>query len=120
MKQIFFLTILLLLFSAVAMAQDYYPFENSQSQYQQRDLNNKDDQAHGFGSSWDNHTSFMKPYHHNTHGPGVHSDATGKPFEWKTRNGETSHSNKVNPDGYGLGGGMDEYGRPVKPSPFGN
>jgi hypothetical protein len=80
-----------------------------QKQYQQQ----------GFGHSWDNKNIYMQTYKHNAYGPGVHSDTTGKPFEWKTHDGQTSHSNKVKPDGYGLGVGMDEYGRPVKPSPWG-
>jgi hypothetical protein len=73
----------------------------------------------GFGHSWDNKNIYMQPYKHNAYGLGIHSDATGKPFEWKTQNGQTSHSNKVKPDAYGPGVGMDEYGRPVKPSPWG-
>lgn len=73
----------------------------------------------GFGHSWDNKNIYMQPYKHNAYGIGVHSDSTGRPFEWETQDGQTGHSNEVKPDAYGPGVGMDEYGRPVKPSPWG-
>jgi hypothetical protein len=78
---------------------------------------NQRNQQQGFGNSWDNKNIYMQPYEHNAYGPGIHSDSTGKPFEWKTQDGQKSRS-KVKPDAYGLGVGMDEYGRPVKPSPW--
>ena len=115
MKQIFIVTIILLFFSGDVFGQDYYHLGATQTQ--KATQKNKKDQQQGFGSSWDNNQTFIQPYQHNTYGPGVHSDATGKPFEWKTRNGESTESfNKVKPNGYGHGVGMDIYGRPVKPS----
>lgn len=78
---------------------------------------NQRNQQQGFNRSWDNKNTYTQPYKHDAYGPGVHSDSTGKPFEWKTREGQTSRS-KIKPDAYGLGVGMDECGRPVKPSPW--
>ena len=64
------------------------------------------------------HDTYTQPYKHDAYGPGVHSDSTGKPFEWKTQDGQKSQG-KIKIDAYGLGVGMDEFGRPVKPSPWG-
>ncbi|RJP74030.1 MAG: hypothetical protein C4532_03285 [Candidatus Abyssobacteria bacterium SURF_17] len=72
---------------------------------------------HGFGNSWNNETTFMLPYREDAYGYGVHSDATGKPFQWKTRGGQKTYG-PVKPNAYGLGVGMDRYGRPVKPEPW--
>jgi len=75
---------------------------------------------YGFGHSWQNNNdTYMRPYKHDAYGPGLHSDATGRPFQWKTQDGQTSLG-EVKPNGYGLGVGMDNYGRPVKPSPWPN
>lgn len=117
MKQIFIIIIALLFLSGIAFGQDYYRVGASRTK--KATQKNKNDRKQGYGTSWDNNNSYSKPYQHDAYGPGVHSDATGKPFEWETENGESSQSNKVKPDGYGLGVGMDEYGRPVKPSPWG-
>jgi hypothetical protein len=76
---------------------------------------NQYNQQSGFENSWDNNNTYMTPYKNDAYGPDVHSDATGIPFEWETQDGESSNSKKVKRDGYGLGVGMDEYGRPVKP-----
>lgn len=70
-------------------------------------------------SSWDDNVTFMRPYKNNAYGPGIHSDATGKPFQWRTRNGRKVIFDRVKPDAYGLGVGMDQYGGAVKPSPWG-
>ena len=107
MKQLLIVATILMFLTGSALAQDRFNIKQQGNQQQ------------GFGHSWDNKNIYMQPYKQNAYGPGVHSDATGKPFEWKTQDGQTSHSNKVKPDGYGLGVGMDEYGRPVKPSPWG-
>jgi hypothetical protein len=60
---------------------------------------------------------FLEPYHPNEYGPGLNSDATGRPFEWQTSPayGPADPSSNVTPDAYGLGVGMDAYGRPVEP-----
>jgi hypothetical protein len=78
---------------------------------------NQRNQQQGFGHSWDNKNIYIQPYKHNAYGLGVHSDSTGKPFEWKTQDGQKSQG-KIKIDGFGLGVGMDEFGRPVKPSPL--
>ncbi len=122
MKQLVIITIILMFLSGVALAQDLLRTNTIQPRSRvnvNRHNANQNGQHQGFGNSWNNNNAYMQPYKHNAYGPGVHSDATGRPFEWKTQTGQTSHSNKVKPNGYGLGVGMDEYGRPVKPSPWG-
>ena len=79
---------------------------------------NQRHQPRGFGHSWDNKDTYTRPYKHDAYGHGVNSDSTGRPFEYKTQDGQNVRSNKVKPDAYGLGVGMDEFGRPVKPSPW--
>ena len=108
MKQVLIVATILMVLTGSALAQDHNRSDTSQR-----------DQQQGFGNSWDNKNTYMQPYKPDAYGPGVHSDATGKPFEWKTQDVQTSHSNKVKADAYGIGVGMDEYGRPVKPSPWG-
>ena len=110
MKQLLIVAIILMVLYGSALAQDYNSSDTNQ-RYQHRSDTSQRDQQQGFAHSWN--------YEHDAYGPGVHSDATGKPFEWKTQDGQTSHSNKIESDAYGLGVGMDEYGRPVKPSPWG-
>lgn len=71
------------------------------------------------GTSWDGKHHYMEPYKQNEYGLGINSDATGKPFQWETKDGKKIEPwNKVKPNGYGLGLGSDEYGRPVKPGPI--
>jgi len=72
----------------------------------------------GHEKSWRGEDTYTKPYNRDAYGHGVHSDATGKPFEWKTENGEVGRT-KVRTNAYGLGVGMDESGRPVKPGRWG-
>lgn len=54
----------------------------------------------------------MGPIKADAYGPGVHSDATGRSFTYRTRDGQQTHG-PVQQDGYGLGVHMDQYGRPV-------
>jgi hypothetical protein len=71
-----------------------------------------------FNSSWDNQDTFLGPYNSDAYGPEINSDATGRPFRWKTQDGQTPPpGSAVEPDGYGLGVGKDQFGRPVKPEP---
>jgi hypothetical protein len=58
----------------------------------------------------------LGPITPNAYGPGIHSDATGRPFQWRTQQGEEAQG-PVKPDAYGLGVGMDQYGRPVRANP---
>lgn len=58
----------------------------------------------------------LGPARRDAYGPGLNSDATGRPFEWRTRDGETVRGG-VRPNAYGLGVGMDAYGRPVYAEP---
>ena len=51
----------------------------------------------------------------NAYGPGTHADRYGRPFEYRTDDGQAvPGAVHVQPNGYGLGVGMDEYGRPVQ------
>jgi len=59
------------------------------------------------------------PTTQNAYGPGIHSDATGRPFMWQPQFGGSGFPDptlQVQPDAYGLGVGKDQYGRPVKPA----
>ena len=115
MKQVLIITAILIGFVGSAFGQD----DNNSTFKNFSNHKNNSYQGQGFSKSWDNNSTFMKPFKHNTFGLGIHSDATGKPFQWKTQDGQTSRSNDIKSDGYGLGVGMDGYGRPVKPSPWG-
>jgi hypothetical protein len=57
---------------------------------------------------------FLGPYRPNAYGPGINSDATGRPFVWQTDQGPIEPFAKVRPDVFGPGIGMDQYGRPVR------
>lgn len=65
---------------------------------------------------------FLGPYQSNTYGPGINSDATGRPFTWQPSPGygPADPLSRVRPDVFGPGVGMDEYGRPVQPVPYPN
>lgn len=60
--------------------------------------------------------TFLGPYHPNAYGPGINSDATGRPFVWQPQSGFGSAGpvGNVVPNAYGPGIGMDQYGRPVR------
>ena len=103
---------LVLLFFTSSSAQDYRFGRglNTGQVFQDRA-----DRGAGFGSSFgDSGSSLMRPYQQNSYGPGIHSDSTGRPFIWSTRDGQGAVPGAVRPDAYGLGVGMDPYGRPVK------
>jgi len=63
------------------------------------------------------HDTFLKPEKHDAYGPGIHSDATGRPFKYETQQGRKLTIEKVKPDAYGPGVGMDQHGRPVRRVP---
>ena len=53
----------------------------------------------------------------NAYGPGVNSDATGRPFKWQPQGIPKEHDDpllKVKPNVFGPGTGIDQYGRPVQ------
>jgi hypothetical protein len=54
----------------------------------------------------------------NVYGPGINSDATGRPYTWEPGSGPADRLSPVRPDAYGPGIGMDAYGRPVQPTPY--
>lgn len=75
-------------------------------------------------AQWNNHqeqqrNTLMQLYKHNAYGSGVHSDATGRPFEYRTYDSQQTVPGNVpvRPDAYGLEVGMDAYGRPVRAYP---
>jgi hypothetical protein len=71
--------------------------------------------GYGFKNSLKRQESLLPPYQQDTYGPGINSDATGKPSTWQTNDGQTVQpGTKVKPDVYGPGVGQDEYGRSVK------
>jgi hypothetical protein len=58
----------------------------------------------------------MGPVTPNAYGPGIHSDGTGRAFDYRTRQGQQVPGHlDVKPNVFGPGTGMDAYGRPVKP-----
>ena len=69
-------------------------------------------------SSGPNAGGLLEPYQSDAYGPGINSDATGRPFSWQPLpgNGPADPLSDVRPDAYGPGIGMDQYGRPVQPA----
>ncbi len=65
-----------------------------------------------------NDYGLLSPMKPNAYGPGIHSDATGRPFKFKTFDGQDVGIFKVKPNAYGPGVGMDEFGRPVRAVPL--
>lgn len=65
---------------------------------------------------------FIGPYRSNAYGPGINSDATGRPFTWQSTpgHGAADSVSRVRPDVYGPGVGMDQYGRPLEAVPYPN
>ncbi len=82
-------------------------------------LNQNAPHTTGSDRSWNNQDTFLRPYRKDAYGPGIHSDATGRPFTWQPQwGGPIPPGGRVQPDAYGLGVGMDQFGRPVKPEPW--
>jgi hypothetical protein len=55
----------------------------------------------------------LGPGRADAYGPGIHSDATGRPFTWRTNEGRVTFG-PVKENAYGIGIGMDQFGRPVR------
>ncbi len=55
----------------------------------------------------------LGPGRPDVYGPGIHADATGRPFPWRTDDGQMAFG-PVKANAYGLGVGMDQFGRPVR------
>jgi hypothetical protein len=54
----------------------------------------------------------------NVYGPGINSDATGRPFHYQAGADRVPlDQERVKPNVYGPGIGMDPYGRPVQAIP---
>ncbi|MDD5556547.1 MAG: hypothetical protein PHN82_04760 [bacterium] len=79
----------------------------------------EENRTYQFGVSGD---GFLPPARRDAYGPGLDSDATGRPFYWAPRDEPSTmmpHAApdptlRVKPDGYGLGVGRDQYGRPME------
>lgn len=67
--------------------------------------------------------TYLAPIRPNAYGPGINSDATGRPFQWQPQGLPPTGPDptlKVKPNAYGLGVHADQYGRIVEPvCPFG-
>jgi hypothetical protein len=66
----------------------------------------------------------LPPGKKDAYGPGLDSDAAGRPFYWAPKDQPQAPQSsfpdgtlRVKPDAYGLGVGMDQYGRPVERRP---
>jgi hypothetical protein len=59
----------------------------------------------------------LGPYQPDEYGPGINSDAAGRPFSWQLLHGDGAVDPVVHfrPNPYGPGIGLDQYGRPVQP-----
>ena len=57
-------------------------------------------------------STLLGPATENAYGPDLHSDATGRPFRYRTQDGEAAIGS-VKQNGYGLGIHADQFGRPV-------
>ena len=58
---------------------------------------------------------FLGPIQSNAYGPGMNSDATGRPLYWRSDFGGPALG-PITPNAYGPGIGMDGTWRPVRPS----
>lgn len=83
-----------------------------------------------YGSSVGNQSIYQNPLQGpnvigpitpNVYGPGINSDATGRPFTWQPQQGHQGQPHQfqqVQPNVYGPGIGMNQYGQPVTPQPY--
>jgi hypothetical protein len=67
--------------------------------------------------------TLLQPMTPNAYGPGINSDAAGRPFVYQAQPSHPSQTMpdptlQVKPDAYGPGIGMDQYGRPVQAKPW--
>ena len=59
----------------------------------------------------------FEPFQQNAYGPGINSDATGRPFYWQGRAEQPGPDVTIQPgiNRYGYGQSSDQYGRPITP-----
>lgn len=62
-------------------------------------------------------SGLLGPARSDAYGPGIHADATGRPFRWRTDDGSMAFG-AVRPNVYGPGIGADATGRPVQAAPL--
>ena len=61
------------------------------------------------------YNGMLDPLEGDVFGPGIGKDVTGRPFEWRTDQGDRMPAGtRVKPNVFGPGIGMDQYGRPVR------
>jgi len=82
----------------------------------------EDEGNYTFGVTGD---GLLSPARRNAYGPGIDSDATGRPFSWAPKDQPQGGAQNapdptldIVPDGYGLGVGRDQYGRPMERRPW--
>lgn len=94
--------------------QDSYPAQKLPSTGPQQSIGANTQPANQLGANG----SFLGPYRSNAYGPGLNSDATGRPFIWQPEPGQGPPDPfaTVRPNAYGPGIGMDQFGRPVQPA----
>lgn len=60
----------------------------------------------------------FEPFESNAYGPGVNSDATGRPFHWAPEGQQQTRPDPTiqpNLNQFGFGKSADQYGRPIEP-----
>ena len=72
--------------------------------------------AYGQDDIFGNNYGLLSPMKHNAYGPGIHSDATGRPFKFKAFDGQDVGICDVKPNAYRPGISMEGFGRPVRVS----
>ncbi len=94
--------------------QDSYPAQKQPLTGPQQSIGANTQPANQLGANG----SFLGPYRPNAYGPGINSDATGRPFIWQPSPGQGPPDPfaTVRPNAYGPGIGMDQFGRPVQPA----
>jgi hypothetical protein len=63
-------------------------------------------------------SELLGPMRANAYGPGINSDATGRPFTWQPTYGAGPALCPITPNAYGPGIRMDGTGRPVRAQPW--
>ena len=78
-------------------------------------LADRDQSAHG--QLYPSQPPLFQPFTPNAYGPGINSDATGRPFYWQATPQQQGPDVTIQPNvnQYGYGQSGDQYGRPIAP-----
>lgn len=110
MKRVLVFVLSLTAITSLADAQDFEPGTHRTPQ-------------HGTGLLLGPGQTYLGPIRSNAYGPGIHADASGRPFQWAPEGIPSTGPHptlQVKPNAYGLGVHADPYGRIVEPvCPFG-